>query len=447
MRNNFYNKFKEFVKKKNLFGQNDSVLLAVSGGVDSVVMAHLFHRADYRFAIAHCNFQLRGKESEADETFVKELAHRLDAPFFVKRFDTKIYAVELGVSIQMAARELRYAWFEEVLKSNNYKYLATAHHQDDVSETILLNLIKGSVLKGLHGILPRNNHIIRPLLFASKEAITEYANYNKHEHREDKSNIENKYQRNLIRNEVIPLLRQINPELSDTIYHAADRRHQLENWANVYSDKIKNEIISPNETGFKVSIKNLSTHNVFPEIFFEWVESYGFNYVQVEELFGSLDETESKIFLSPGHRMTKDREFIVLEATIASEIDSSSIEKGQISAACGGINFAINSLHHKDIADFTDSSVAYLDEEKLQFPLLIRKWEHGDSFKPFGLRGRKKISDFLTELKLDRKEKENQLVLCSGNEICWVVGRRIDDHFKVSDRTQKVLELKAIPIT
>ncbi len=441
MRNNFYNRFKKFIEKEALFGPEEKVLLAVSGGVDSVVMAHLFHRAGYKFAIAHCNFQLREKESEADEAFVKELAGRLEAPFFVEKFDTKLYAVEYGLSIQMAARELRYAWFEELLKAQQYNYLATAHHKNDVTETVLLNLTKGSVLKGLHGILPRTNQVIRPLLFASKDEILEYAAYKKHDHREDKSNADSKYQRNLIRNEVIPLLKQINPDISETMYHAANRRFQLENWVKTFTEGIKKEIVVSTENGMKISVSDLKDKNIPPEIFFEWVEDFGFKYVQVEELFEHLNATESKLFLSTEFRMLKDRETISIEKTSSQDFENILIEKGKSSVAAGEFLFSMNMIHKSGIEDFNDPSVAYLNEQKIQFPLMVRKWEHGDSFKPYGLRGRKKISDYLTDLKLSVREKEKQLVVCSGNNICWVVGHRIDDRFKVSEKTHNVLKI------
>lgn len=441
MRNNFYNKFKQFVKEKTLFEEDDRVLLAVSGGVDSVIMAHLFHRAGFKFAIAHCNFQLRGVESDADETFVKALAHRLEVPFFVKKFDTEIYAVEYGLSIQMAARDLRYAWFEELLAGNKYKYLATAHQKDDVAETVLLNLIKGSILKGLHGILPKSNNLIRPLLFASKEEIIAYEEYKKLNHREDKSNAGSKYQRNLIRNEVVPILRQINPALSETLYLASDRRHQVEKWLETYSAKIKKEILKPFHSGFQACISELKENDVPAEIFHEWIEEYGFNYIQVAELFASLYGTESKVFLAGGYRMVKDREFVSIGPVHDKETDNVLIEKGQSSAIYGPYKLAINSMRKSSTIDFSNPLVSYFDEEKLKYPLLVRKWEHGDSFKPFGLHGRKKVSDYLTELKVSFQEKENQLVVCSADDICWVVGKRIDDRFKVNEKTRHVLKI------
>ncbi len=441
MRNDFYNRFKQFILKENLFGEEDKIILAVSGGVDSVIMAHLFHRAGYKFAIAHCNFQLRDKESEADEAFVKELAKRLEAPFFVQKFDTKIYAVEYGLSIQMAARELRYTWFEELLKTQKYNYLATAHHKDDIAETILLNLIKGSVLNGLHGILPKSNLIIRPVLFASKEDILDYAAYKKYDHREDKSNAENKYQRNLIRNAVIPLLKQINPDISETMYQASKRRFEVENWVNTYSQAVKLEIVAITETGIEVSIADIKNKNTPPQIFFEWIEKFGFNYIQVEELFENLDATEPKLFLAESYRMLKDRKSIIIEKVTTESFDNIVIEKDQLSVNYGGYQFLINTIHKSDIEGFSDPLIAYLDIRKIEFPLLLRRWEHGDSFKPFGLRGRKNISDYLTDIKLSYSEKENQLVLFSGNDICWVVGHRIDDRFKVSATTNHVLKI------
>ena len=441
MRNNFYNRFKKFIIKEALCGPEDKILLAVSGGVDSVVMAHLFHRAGYKYAIAHCNFQLREKDSEADEAFVKELAKRLDAPFFVKKFDTGLYAVANGLSIQMAARELRYAWFDELLKEQHYNYLATAHHKDDVIETVILNLTKGSVLKGLHGILSKTNQIIRPLLFASKDEILEYATYKEHDHREDKSNADSKYQRNLIRNEVIPLLKQINPDIAETISFAARRRFQLEEWIKTFSEGVKKEIVIATKKGIKISIPDLISKNIPPEILFEWIENFGFNFIQVEELYEHLNVTESKLFLASEYRMQKDRKTISIEKTSNQDFENILIKKGQSSVEAGEFLFSMKMIHKSDIEDFNDPSIAYLDEEKIQFPLLVRKWEHGDSFKPFGLRGRKKISDYLTDLKLTITEKEKQLVVCSGNDICWVVGHRIDDRFKVCEKTHNVLKI------
>jgi tRNA(Ile)-lysidine synthase len=444
LRNNFFNNFKHFIGEKDLFDPGDKILLAVSGGVDSVVLAHLLHRAGFRFAIAHCNFQLRGEDSEGDEEFVKQLAKRLEVPIHIERFDTKKYAKQHKVSIQMAARELRYAWFESILQIHGYQYLATAHHKDDLAETVILNLVKGSVLKGLHGILPKNNHIIRPLLWAGKEEILDYAEYKEIRFREDISNTESKYQRNIIRNKVIPILKEINPDIFDTIYGAAGRRYQVETWYLKGIEKIRNSIVLENKNEWKVKISDIRKQEISPEIFFEWIESFDFTYSQVEDLFQGLEQTESKTFLNGQgtFRMIKEREIIIIERIRAlSKPEEILVDENSRTAKFKDIVFHFEKISRTEITNIKASETAYLDLKSLQFPLKIRLWKDGDTFKPFGLKGNKKLSDFFTDLKLSVKEKENQCVIVSGSKICWVAGLRVDDRYKVNPASQKVLKI------
>lgn len=447
----FLSRFKQCILEKDLFRQSNKILLAVSGGVDSVVMAHLFHKAGFKFAIAHCNFQLRGTESDGDEAFVKEMASNLEAPFFTIKFDTATYAETHKLSVQMAARELRYTWFDKILNKQGYDYLATAHHKDDLAETVLLNLVKGSVLTGLHGILPKNNKIIRPLLCFEKAEIEAYASHDKIRYREDKSNAESKYQRNMIRNEIIPLLHKINPDLADTIYKNSDRRHQLETWLNGQSEKIRLTLCKTNGEGIEIPVKGLLENDIPAEVFFAWVSGYGFNDVQVEELFADLTSTESRVFYSSlktmdglveNYKMTKTRDRVLISKAEAPDLTEIRVYKENTEVFFGPSEFRIETIHPGKIENLKDPSIAHFDLDKLEFPLIIRRWKNGDIFKPYGLKGRKKLSDFLTDLKLDALEKENQLVICSGDKICAVVGRRMDERFKVSARTSRVLKVE-----
>jgi tRNA(Ile)-lysidine synthase len=374
---------------------------------------------------------------------VHDLAKRLNAPFYLKKFDTKDFASSQGLSIQMAARDLRYTWFKELIESEDYRYLATAHHKDDFAETVILNLVKGSVLKGLHGILPKSGAIIRPLLWAEKAEIAAYASYKNIKYREDHSNAENKYQRNLVRNEVIPLLKQVNTDISDTIYRSAGRRQQLEILLGNFLKDLKAKIMIHRPGSIAVKISDLKESGIMPETFYEFIEDYGFTYDQVEDLFSGLDNPQSKVFYSGmNFRMVKDRSEILIAAHEHVQSKEITIEKDTVQIEFSGYTFHFDVINASGIDDLRIQNTAYLDLHSLQFPLTIRNWKPGDTFHPFGLKGKKKLSDFFTDLKLSFHQKENQTVVVSGAKICWVAGLRIDDGFKVNPHTQKVFRIR-----
>ncbi len=419
----------------------DKLLVTVSGGIDSVVLVHLLKKLDFHFSIIHCNFKLRGEESEGDELFVNKLADELNVPIYIKHFDTGTYATQNKLSTQMAARELRYQWFEEVRSKEKFDYIITAHHKDDLAETVLLNLSKGSVLSGLHGIKAKNGDIIRPLLWATKKDIAKYAAKEKITFREDSSNASDKYQRNLIRHKILPEFEKLNPSFSDTIFQTSMLRGQISDWFEKYCAEIK-------EKSFQVKGKVLyCDKNVLTKlneaILFELIREYNFNSSQAIDLFGSLHETEAKEFVSATHRLVKDRSSV----TIAELHEKT---KDNTLSIAGEGEYRINDLTLQltiantipTIDELKNPAYTFLDFEKLNFPLTIRTWQEGDSFHPYGMKGKKKVSDYLTNIKLGKLEKENQTVMLSGNDICWIVDKRIDDAFKIDTQTKKVLKVE-----
>lgn len=426
-----------------MFYDHEKVLLTVSGGVDSVVLAHLFQRAEFRFALAHCNFDLRGEESDGDEQFVRELAMELGVEIFVKRFDTKTYAADNKLSTQLAARELRYNWFREILQKHGFKYIATAHHLDDFAETVLLNLIKGSILQGLQGIPVRNEKIIRPLLFAQKAEILQFAEKNQWNFREDSSNSSDKYQRNLIRNQVIPLLKNINPRITETVYQSAQNRKFYTGFFLQEAEDFINRNVTIEGERQAVSIYALPEKYFNPAIFNQWLSNFGFSFQQSIELVACLKSTESKTFLSQTHQVFKERDKVVLQPleNVDPE-DSAYIESPENALIFRDQQFEMKVVNATDFGELKDKNQAYFDLEKISFPLSLRSWQQGDYFIPFGFGKRKKLSDFYRDQKFSSTQKSLQTVLVNGNgEILWIVGLRTDDRFKITDRTKQVLRI------
>lgn len=430
--------FESFVKKETLFTKRDTVLLAVSGGCDSVVMCELFYKAGFSFAIAHCNFQLRGKESDTDELFVKKLAKKYKAPFFSVRFETKKYAKKTASSTQMAARELRYRWFEEIRSKNNFSTIATAHHQDDVAETFLINLLRGSGIGGFHGIAAKKGNVIRPLLFTDRKQIEAFAKKHKLAFREDSSNKSDDYLRNKIRHNIIPLLKEINPSASKTVYDTTLKIAAAEEIYRQQIESVSKKALQKRGEEVHLSIAVLKKLSPFETYLYELLAPFGFTFNVTNSICDSLQSHPGQVFLSPTHRLLKDRESLIIQPIKEA---AENIEY-KIPSGTKKLNSPIAiSIKRMGITNSfkipTDKNVACLDADKLKFPLILRKWQKGDSFYPLGMKQKKKLSDFLIDSKLSLFEKENVYVLLSENKICWVVGHRIDQRYKIDEKAKE----------
>ncbi|WP_372746354.1 tRNA lysidine(34) synthetase TilS [Lutibacter sp.] len=433
------------------FLKDKKLLIAISGGIDSVVLTHLLKKLDYSFSLAHCNFGLRGKESNKDEEFVKELGETLKAPTFTIKFNTEEFATKNGLSTQMAARELRYTWFEKILKENNLDYIVTAHHKDDVIETFLINLTRGTGLDGLTGIPEVNGNIVRPFLPFIREEILVYATKKKLIWREDSTNSSIKYFRNKIRHKIVPVLKELNPSLLETFYNTLEN---LKGSQQIVKDQIKNieeKVISKknNETYFNIEqLKNLSNPKVY---LYELLHNYGFT--EWNDILALLDAQTGKKVLSKTHQLLKNRDVLVLtqiENTCTESSKNININTKEINTPIHltfetvTIPTSSTTMDYKafDQILFDDINTIAVDLDKIQFPLTIRKWEKGDYFYPIGLNGKKKLSKYFKDEKLSLNDKENTWLLCSNNNIVWVIGKRMDDRFKITKKTTNLLKIK-----
>jgi tRNA(Ile)-lysidine synthase len=431
--------FLNHIDRFKLCAKSDSILLAVSGGVDSMVMLNLFKDAGYPIAVAHCNFQLRGKESDEDEIFVQRACNDLQIPVYTLRFDTETYAWEAGLSIQMAARNLRYEWFNELLKKNGHRWLATGHHFDDTMETILLNLTKGTPTDGLVGIPVKNGNIIRPILFATRRQVEEYARRHGVVWREDQSNFTDDYQRNFIRHHIIPKLKELNPSLETTWQTSIEKiQGDLELLRHSFSDW-KNKFVEESPDRITILKKGFDSYLAADSVLWRYIKTYSFNFEQSREIIHALNGQPGKRFLSPTHMLVVDRDSIIITHH-QHEWDSVSIEEGQEESFLGP--WKLQLLHVPEIRLNSGRMEAFFDADKVTFPLLWRNWKKGDSFQPLGMSHKKKISDFLVDNKLSLVDKKNVTVLESSGQIVYVVGWRIDDRFKITDQTKRILNLR-----
>lgn len=437
--------FKKHISDQHLFMAKDKLLLAVSGGVDSVVLCELCKQAGYDFVIAHCNFQLRGAESERDEQFVQQLGEKYAAEVKVKKFDTEQYAAASKLSIQEAARALRYEWFEELVVSLESKQkvrvlLLTAHHADDNVETLLMNFFRGTGLHGLTGIPESVNYIRRPLLPFSKEELLAFAKEEELDYVEDSSNQSSKYTRNFFRNELIPAISKVYPQVKDNLQDNIDRFKQIEKLYQLSVGVIKKKLLKEKGAEVYIPVKQLmGYHN--RALIYEIIKEYGFQEKQVEELVKLADSYSGKYIESPvsQYRIIKHRHWFIISPvqSVASTAIVIEEKDKQVIFEQGILQVETTS----DIKPETSNFIASIDFNKITFPLLLRKWKTGDYFYPLGMSKKKKISRFFIDQKLSKTEKENAWVIESDKRIIWVVGHRIDERVKIVPSTKKSLKL------
>lgn len=431
-------KFTGFIEQNGLFDRESTILAAVSGGMDSVLMVHLLKAAGYPFAIAHCNFQLRGNEARADQAFCEALANQNNIPFHTINFHTQQYAADHKISIQMAARELRYNWFEELRQQNKYTAIALAHHQNDAIETILLNLVRGTGIAGLHGILPKNGALVRPLLFLTRDEIERLINDNSFAYVEDSSNASTKYARNKLRHEVIPKLRELNPALENTFQHNLERFKDLETLLELRAAELKAELLT--KTGDEVHILTAAVKSLNPQrlLLFKLLQPYGFNETIIDDVIASLDKHSGRVFKSAMFKLILDRDKLIITPS-----DTSAHQIVNISENDRVINYngyKLNILPDEAPIIIKDNPMRVsVDAAKLTYPLTVRSWQQSDSFYPLGMKTRKKLSDFFIGLKIPVHQKTQIPLLINGNnEIIWIGGYRPDDRYKVTENTKKV---------
>jgi len=438
------NRFQKYISDNLLFDKKDKLLLAVSGGIDSVVMMELFSASGFDFAIAHCNFKLRGEESDKDELFVKGLAKEKKAKYFVKEFDTREFAEKNKLSIQMAARQLRYDWFESLIEKEGYSYYASAHHHDDQIETFFINLFRGTGISGLHGIKPKQGKLIRPLLFANRNDIETYATKNEIAFREDSSNKKTDYLRNNIRHNLIPGFQKIKPDFSDVMNQNILRFSQAEQIYRKEIEAQKKKIILIENKLVKIDIAQLEKLEPLETYLYEFLIPFGFSNSSTVDIIDSLSSESGKKFFSDSHVLIRDRDYLLIrkknnnqgEFNMEYEIfleDHFIFEPIKLRLG----KFEIS--HDFSFSD--DEKIASLDFDKLTFPLIVRKWKEGDYFFPLGMNNKKLLSNFFIDNKFSLFEKEDTWLLISDDNIVWVIGHRIDNRFKVDKSTKNIFQI------
>ena len=439
-------KVRHFIAQENLFSSPTApILVAVSGGLDSVVLLDVLHQLGLPLAVAHCHFGLRGEEADADEQFVRKLAKQYEAPYHAEFFQTKVFAEREGLSTQMAARLLRYRWWEQVREQNNYAAIATGHHRRDAAETMLLNLTHGTGLAGLHGIRARNGHVVRPLLACAKDDLHDYVVAERLIWREDVSNDSPVYQRNRLRQQVLPVLREINPNLDNTLATTAERVGGAEEIVRRYVETLATQARRDAPEAVYFDLAPLREAAAPALVLHELLREFSFSWVVTKEIVTAFDGPPGKQFDSPTHRLVKDRGQLVLTARRLAQYGTFQLAEGQADLLADNLRLRATLYEGAGYVVPRSRSTAALDADSLKFPLTLRRWQEGDWFMPLGMKGKKHLSDFLIDQKVPLNLKDEVRVLTSADgKICWVVGYRVDERFKVTDDTERVLAVQQL---
>lgn len=415
----------KFIDQKSLFERRDKVLVALSGGADSVALLRVLHALGYQCECAHCNFHLRGEESNRDEAFVQQLCQKFDIPLHVTHFDTTDYAHTKRISIEMAARELRYQWFETLRQSIGAKVIAVAHHRDDSVETFLLNLIRGTGINGLKGIAPKNGYVVRPLLQESRENILDYLQHLNQEYVTDSTNLQDEYMRNKIRLNLLPLMKELNPSVSESIAATAER---LADAALIYNKEREMAIQKVMKGEKVISISALLDETAPSSLLFELLHPYGFNSSQIKDIYQSLFGQSGRRFHSSQWEVLRDRDSLILHSFSGEETDH----------VPPTLTYETVDITPEFII-LRDKHIACLDADKVTLPLTVRKWQAGDKFTPLGMKGKKNVSDYLTDRKFTLFQKEYQYVACQGDKIVWLIGERIDNAYRIDADSKRAV--------
>jgi len=435
---NIISKVDKYIQNNNLLDKKETVIVGVSGGADSIALLTILHELKYNCIAAHCNFHLRGEESNKDYLFVKDFCDKMNIQFASIDFDTYTYMEQNSLSLEMAARELRYHWFEDIRKDFQADKIAVAHHLDDSAETILINLIRGTGIRGLTGIPPKNGAIIRPLLCLYRDEIIEYLTSNNINFVTDSTNNEDIYVRNKIRLNIIPLLKSINPSAVQSIIKTSENLVSTEKIYNTAIKNIRELLIRDNH----INIALLKQQEEPKTILFELLHPYGFNIDTISNIIHSLDGISGKVFYSKDYRIVKDRETLIIENRNGTKENDTYLINENVTSINKPVSLSLETIKMSDSIEIEKAPhIIYIDKDKISFPLVIRKWKQGDRFIPFGMQGNKKLSDYFSDQKLSLAEKENTWLLCSGEKIVWVIGKRADDRFKITSKTDKVLRI------
>lgn len=415
----------KFIDQKSLFERCDKVLVALSGGADSVALLRVLHALGYQCECAHCNFHLRGEESNRDEAFVQQLCQKFDIPLHVTHFDTTDYAHTKRISIEMAARELRYQWFETLRQSIGASVIAVAHHRDDSVETFLLNLIRGTGINGLKGIAPKNGYVVRPLLQESRENILDYLQHLNQDYVTDSTNLQDEYMRNKIRLNLLPLMKELNPSVSESIAATTER---LADAALIYNKEREMAIQRVMKGEKVISISALLDETAPSSLLFELLHPYGFNSSQIKDIYQSLFGQSGRRFHSSQWEVLRDRDSLILHSFSGEETDH----------VPPTLTYETVDITPEFII-LRDKHIACLDADKVTLPLTVRKWQVGDKFTPLGMKGKKNVSDYLTDRKFTLFQKGHQYVACQGDKIVWLIGERIDNAYRIDTDSKRAL--------